>query len=311
VSSRRRMQWLIRAFMLYGAIVAIINIAFQLAPEFVMGLLPQITVAINYGPSPNAPLISKIFIPGQGLMIFAFFLAIYQFILKRSIKFVILVGLMGAGLLSIPTRGGYIAISSALMVGLVYLAWRPVRGWFKGILILAGAMAIIILTVAAISPATVQKGVDYLGSAITDLELGTGSYGLRLAADAPRLDLVRQSPLLGVGFIHDAESTSLFDFRLLTTDTGVDVLVEGGILLAICLAWNYLTYWLSLRRVNVKRMVGAWPLLLAFGTYYLYLVLTTPSSSILALDDGLLVLAVGMGFLYAVLRAQANESTTW
>lgn len=310
ISNRRRLQWFVRALLTCGTIVAIINIAFQLNPGFVMGVLPDVSVAIDYGASQYAPLVSKIFIPGQGLMILAFFIAVFRFILTPSKKIVILIGLLGAGLLSTPSRGAYLAMAAALTVGLTYVARRPSRGWLRRTMVLA-AVAVVLVAIAWVaSPGALNSGLDYLGSAVTDLQNGTGSFGLRLFADAPRWDLVRQSPLFGFGFVHDSQSVRMFGFRLLTSDTGVDLLIQGGILLAALLAWNYLAFWFHLRQVDRQRMPDAWPTLLAFGTFYLYSIFTTPSSAMLVLDDGLLATGIGMGLLCVVLNASADATAS-
>ena len=248
----------------------------------------------------------KFYNPAMCLSFWFFLQAFWLFCTKPSLRQMIYLGLMTTIVMTYSFR----ALWSGLLVGM-FVTWLMVPGRVKSrAAVLFALVMISAVTVAVIGIAFSRRDstgdalatfMRYVSSTVTDLVNVEGSYYSRSVVDAQRIPLIKEHPLMGIGFVSVFGEIALDmwmqgSLPVGTIDTGwIDLLLKLGGLGVIVLG----ALFIQIVRVNYRLLKASDPQHVEDRSWMLanigYIVLITTSSVAAALpswDPGIATVAI-------------------
>jgi hypothetical protein len=320
VSNRQKGRRLISGIIILGTIIALMNITAQVLPGWFASLYSTANLSDLY--SYGGALGVKLHVLGRFLMFLALIWCFFRWLQFRRRGDVILLMVLGSGFLVQKYRTFYLALPFSVL-----LTWAVARKSRKtarrqlrllvGFTVAAAMGLVLVLLASSGLREEVMRFVWEAWAGITG-QISSGTFQDRLQRAAWRLDLFGQHPILGVGFIHDSLAPLLFDQESvgITWIGYADVLVTGGISLAIAIGWIVIASWRFLLRGLRKQVLSPDVFWIVAGAlaFSLMSTLGMVSWSLLTIDDGIvpLVLALGLAERYLDFAAQnrSDESTS-
>jgi hypothetical protein len=299
LSNRRKAESVASLLIYFGALIALINIFAQLAPAWFLQFYDpefgQLSTLDAYG----ATLGVKIHVVGRFFMFLALAWVFFRWINGQSKSDLILLVILTMGFIAQKYRTFYVVLPLSMM-----LSWFAIgknnRQTFRQLLRLMSLfLSSMLLGIAVIiSNSGLREGVSlFIWEAWASLtgEIETGTFQDRLQNADWRLDLFRNHPLIGEGFVHDQVALRLgYPSGVSITYVGyADVLVTGGIVLMLILAVYILVSTKYLYRfLHAARRLGIagdqiW---IPAGTlaYVIAATLGMVTWSLLTIDEGIL-----------------------
>lgn len=316
VSDVRKGRQLINGLMFMGVVVALMNLAAQVIPDWFSYYFSATNSLSDLGAYSGA-LGVKLHVPGRFIMFLALIWCFFRWLqFRRSGNLVILL-VLGAGFLVQKYRTFYIVLPISIFFTW-YLARKPPREARRqlGLMVAVVLVAMIGFTCVLLASPRLREDVArfvWEAWASATGEISTGTFQDRLQRAAWRLELFKARPILGVGFIHDSLAPWLFNQESIgITWVGyADVLVTGGGLLVLAIGWVIIASWWFLLKGLRKRVLQSDVFWIVAGAmaFSIMATLGMVSWSLLTIDDGIvpLVLALGLAERFLALEAQ-NES---
>ena len=314
VSNAQRGKRLLEGLIAIGVIIALMNWMAQITPGWFASHFSTATLSDLY--AYKGTLGVKLHVPGRFIMFLALIWCFFRWLQFRRSGDLVLLVILGGGFLVQKYRTFYLVLPSS-----VFLAWalarKPGRSSRQQLLLMIGVAIVVILGFSLLLLASpgLREGVSrfaWEAWASATGRISTGTFQDRLQRAAWRLDLFKQHPLLGVGFIHDSLAPQLFDRESvgITWIGYADVLVTGGGALALTLGWVVIASWKFLLKEMRRKILKPDVFWIVTGSmaFSLMATLGMVSWSLLTIDDGIvpLVLSLGLAERYLSFEAQSR-----
>ena len=300
ISNRQKGRLLVNGLIVMGIVIAIMNLVAQVAPNWLDGYFASATISDLY--AYGGALGVKVHVPGRFIMFLALIWYFFRWLQYRVPTDLVVLAVLGAGFFVQKYRTFYIILPISIMV-VWFLARKSRREVGRQLRLIAGMVLVVLLLFGVallLSPGLREDVGRFIWEAWASAtgEISTGTFQDRLQRAAWRLELFQTRPLLGVGFVHDTLAPRLFNQEAvgITWIGYADVLITGGIALAVIIlwvmfaSWRYMLRWLRSHRMDsdtswIVAGTVAFSLMATFGMV---------SWSLLSIDDGIVPLVLSL-----------------